>query len=128
MPDFPLTPPPVVDLAEDISTKELPNGITVKRANKYTSAELFHAKRIIALQKYSDLNHSMTQQQIADRLKSDYGLDVNRSTVKRNVTDLIDAGYDIQYTEVARSHVDRRTGEKEENIKLVDFHFLHKYL
>ena len=55
LPPAPLTPPPVVDLSEDISTKELPNGITVKRANKYTSAELFHAKRIIALQKYSDL-------------------------------------------------------------------------
>ena len=79
------------------------------------------------LQKYTDLNHTMTQQQIADRLKSDYGLDVNRSTVKRNVTDLIDAGYDIQYTEVARSHVDRRTGEKEENIIYTDLYYQHDF-
>ena len=66
------------------------------------------------LRNYTDQNHTMTQQQIADKLKSDYGLDVNRSTVKRNVTDLIDAGYDIQYTEVTRVYVDKKTGEKTE--------------
>ena len=79
------------------------------------------------LRKYTDQNHTMTQQQIADRLKSDYGLEVNRSTVKRNVTDLIDAGYDIQYTEVVRSHVDRRTGEKEENVIYTDLYYEHDF-
>ena len=37
------------------------------------------------LQKYTDAYHPMTQQQIAERLRSDYGLEVNRSTVKRNI-------------------------------------------
>jgi len=79
------------------------------------------------LRKYTDLNHTMTQQQIAEKLRSDYGLDVNRSTVRRNVTDLIDAGYDIQYTEVVRSHTDRATGEKEENIIYTDLYYQHDF-
>ena len=67
------------------------------------------------LRKYTDSSHTMTQQQIAEKLRSEYGLDVNRSTARRNISDLLEAGYDIQYTEVNRSHVNKKTGEKEEN-------------
>ena len=79
------------------------------------------------LRKYTDFNHTMTQQQIAEMLKDDYGLDVNRTTVKRNITDLIDAGYDIQYTEVVRSHVDKKTGEREENVIYTDLYYEHDF-
>ena len=79
------------------------------------------------LRKYTDFNHTMTQQQIAEKLKDDYGLDVNRTTVKRNITDLIDAGYDIQYTEVVRSHVDKKTGEREENVIYTDLYYEHDF-
>ena len=68
------------------------------------------------LQKYTDSSHTMTQQQIVEKLWSEYGLEVNRTTVRRNVEDLIHAGYNIQYTEVIRSHVDKKTGLKEENL------------
>ena len=63
------------------------------------------------LRKYTDQDHTMTQQQIAEKLRSEYGQEVNRSTVKRNISDLIEAGYEIQFTEVVRSHVNRKTGE-----------------
>ena len=66
------------------------------------------------LRKYTDVNHPMTQQQIVEKLLTDYGMEVNRSTVKRNIEDLIDAEYDIGYTEIRRSHTDKRTGKKEE--------------
>ena len=79
------------------------------------------------LRKYTDANHTMTQQQIADKLKSEYGLDVNRSTIKRNITDLIDAGYDIQCNEVVRSHIDKKTGEKEENVIYTDLYYQHDF-
>ena len=79
------------------------------------------------LRKYTDMNHTMTQQQIADRLRSEYGLDVDRGTVKRNITDLIDAGYDIQYTEVTRTRMNRKTGEKEENIIYTDLYYQHDF-
>ena len=58
--------------------------------------------------------YGYSMQQIAEKLRDEYGLEVNRATVKRNIADLIDAGYDIQYTEVVRTHTDRKTGEKEE--------------
>ena len=79
------------------------------------------------LQRYTDEEHTMTQQQIMERLRSDYGLEVNRSTVKRNLSDLIDAGYDIQYAEVVRSQVNRTTGETEENIIYTDLYYEHDF-
>ena len=79
------------------------------------------------LRKYTDADHTMTQQQIAEKLRSDYGLEINRATVKRNISDLIDAGYDIQYTEVVRSHTDKRTGEKEENVIYTGLYFEHEF-
>ncbi len=79
------------------------------------------------LRKYTDANHPMTQQQIADRLESEYGMAVNRATVKRNIADLIDAEYPISYREVTRSHVDRKTGEKEENTIYTDLYYEHDF-
>ncbi len=79
------------------------------------------------LRRYTDAEHTMTQQQIAEKLRTLYGLDVNRATVRRNVADLIDAGYDIQYTEVSRTHTDRKTGEKEENTICTDLYFEHEF-
>lgn len=79
------------------------------------------------LRKYTDSTHTMTQQQIAEKLLSEYGLEVNRSTVKRNLEDLIAAGYDIQYTEVVRSHTDKKTGQKEENYIYTDLHYEHDF-
>ena len=79
------------------------------------------------LRRYTDADHTMTQQQIAEKLRDEYGLEVNRATVKRNIADLIDAGYDIQYTEVVRTHTDRKTGEKEENTVYTNLYFEHEF-
>ena len=79
------------------------------------------------LRKYTDADHTMTQQQIADRLMSDYGMEVNRTTVRRNVEDLIDAGYGICYTEVKRFSVNPKTGEKEENPIYTDLYYEHEF-
>ena len=77
------------------------------------------------LQRYTDADHPMTQQQIAEKLRSEFGIEVNRSTIKRNIEDLIDAKYDIQYTEVTRTLTTRRTGEKEENTIQTDLYYEH---
>ena len=79
------------------------------------------------LRKYTDANHPMTQQQIAEKLLSDYGMEVNRSTIKRNIEDLIDAEYDIGYTEIKRTHTDKKTGEKEENYIYTDLYYEHEF-
>ncbi len=79
------------------------------------------------LERYTDADHTMTQQQIMEKLRSEYDLEVNRATVKRNISDLIDAGYDIQYTEVVRSHINRQTGETEENVIYTDLYYEHAF-
>ena len=79
------------------------------------------------LRKYTDENHTMTQQQIADKLLSEYGIEVNRATIKRNLSDLIDAGYGISYKEVTRYHTNGKTGEKEENTIYTDLYYEHDF-
>ena len=67
------------------------------------------------LKQYTDEDHPMTQQQIADKLLSDYDMPVDRGTVKSNVMDLIDAGILTGYSTITRTAVNRATGEREEN-------------
>ena len=62
------------------------------------------------LQKETDENHRLTQKQIADVLKSNYSMDVDRKAVKRNLTELADFcdragfGYRVEHTEVPRGN------------------------
>ena len=79
------------------------------------------------LRKYTDADHTMTQQDIADKLLSDYDMPVNRGTVKRNVADLIDARYPIGYREITRSHKVKGTGETEENSIYTDLYYEHEF-
>ena len=79
------------------------------------------------LRKYTDVNHPMTQQDIADKLLSDYGMAVNRATIKRNVADLIDAEYGIGFKEITRTHTDKKTGQKEENTIYTDLYYEHEF-
>lgn len=55
------------------------------------------------LKKYSDMDHRLTQQDIAEKLKKDYYMDVDRKTVKRNLMALLDLNCGIDYDEVART-------------------------
>ena len=61
------------------------------------------------LRDHTDANHTMTQQQIADKLLSEYGIEVNRATIKRNLSDLMEAGYEIYAKqEVTRTHLNKK--------------------
>ena len=82
---------------------------------------------LLILRNYTDKDHTMTQQQIADKLLSEYNLKVNRATVKRNLEDLIDARYPIEFREVSRSRRDPQTGEKEESIIYTDLYYDHDF-
>ena len=75
------------------------------------------------LRKYSDRNHPMTQQQIAEKLQEDYDIQVHRATIKRNLDDLIAADYGIRSKEVARSYKDRATGMEEDNTINTNFYY-----
>ena len=78
------------------------------------------------LRKYTDFDHRMTQQQIAEKLMEEYGVQISRATVKRTLTELIDEGYDIDYTKVPRSYTSD-SGDKEDSEILTDFYYIHDF-
>lgn len=74
------------------------------------------------LQKYSDENHRLSQRDIEQYLSEKYDLEVDRRSVKRGITDLIDLGLNIQYTEYTRNVRDKRSGIADEQAMLTDFY------
>lgn len=80
------------------------------------------------LRKYTDINHPMTQQEIADKMMDDYEMPVNRATVKKNIMDLMAAGYDIYpKDEFTRKYINKATGEEEENTIYTNFYYDHDF-
>lgn len=79
------------------------------------------------LKQYTDADHPMTQQQIADKLLSDYDMPVDRGTVKSNVMDLIDADIITGYKTITRYSVNKETGEKEENTIYTNLFYEHDF-
>lgn len=62
------------------------------------------------LQRYTDENHRLSQREIGEILEREYGVRADRKTIKRNLTDLMEAGYDLEYSESIRKN---REGEEE---------------
>ena len=62
------------------------------------------------LKKYSDENHRLNQKEIIDLLESEYQMTVDRKAVKRNLMNLLDFGYELEYTETIRTN---KKGEQE---------------
>jgi len=62
------------------------------------------------LKKYSDENHRISARDIGERLEREYAQRVDRKAIKRNLMNLIDFGYDIEYTETVRT---KKNGEEE---------------
>ncbi len=79
------------------------------------------------LKKYTDENHRLSQKEIVDILKSEYDMTVDRKAVKRNLMNLIDFGYEIEYSESARMVPNRSTGKLEESYILSDFYLVRKF-
>ena len=79
------------------------------------------------LKKYTDEDHRLSQKEIADILRAEYDEIVDRKTVKRNLMDLIDFGYEIEYSESVRMVPDRATGKLEESHFLSDFYLVRDF-
>lgn len=54
------------------------------------------------LKKYTDENHRLSQKEISDLLKKEYGMTADRKAIKRNIEELIACGYEINYNETKR--------------------------
>ena len=62
------------------------------------------------LKKYSDENHRLSAKEIGDRLEKEYLQKVDRKAIKRNLLNLIDFGYEIEFSESTRIN---KNGEEE---------------
>lgn len=62
------------------------------------------------LRRYSDVDHRLSQKDIVDILQTEYDMEVDRKTIKRNLMNLIDFGYNLEYSESVRRN---KNGEEE---------------
>lgn len=74
------------------------------------------------LKRYTDVDHRLSQKEIADILKSEYNMTVDRKSIRRNILNLMDCGYQIEYSESIRMTPNPKTGELEESYIWSDFY------
>lgn len=79
------------------------------------------------LNRYTDIEHRLSQKEIVDILEREYSMKVDRKAVKRNLMNLIDFGYPIEYTEKPRMFLNPESGEYEDNSILSDFYIEHEF-
>ncbi len=78
------------------------------------------------LKKYTDKDHRLSQKDIIDILKMEYDVVADRKTVKRNIMDLMDSGYEIEYSESLRM-MPGKDGKLEETYILSDFWLVREF-
>lgn len=62
------------------------------------------------LRRYSDADHRLSQKDIIDILRNEYEMEADRKAIKRNLMNLIDFGYNIEFSESVRRN---KSGEEE---------------
>ena len=93
-----------------------------------------HPKKMIILdildilRKHTDVNHKLSQQQIQDLMESEYGMRVDRKTVRRNLSMLIECGFPIKYRGMDSDcdAIIRNSKNREETI-LTDWYYIHEF-
>ncbi len=78
------------------------------------------------LRKYTDINHRLSQKEISDILENEYCMTVDRKSIKRNLMNLIEFGYEINYSESIRTFKDK-DGKDVENVILSDFYLEREF-
>lgn len=80
------------------------------------------------LKKYTDVSHTLTQKQIGDYLTRDYGMTADRKAIKRNLTELMEAGYPVYYRfDKERKQINAETGGEDVNSICSDFYYEHEF-
>lgn len=62
------------------------------------------------LRRYSDADHRLSQKDIIDILQTEYEMVADRKAIKRNLMNLLDFGYNLEFTESVRRN---KNGEEE---------------
>lgn len=79
------------------------------------------------LRRYSDENHRLSQKDIADILRKEYNMVADRKAIRRNIINLMNCGYEIEYSESIRMVPNARTGEAEESYLWSDFYLVRDF-
>ena len=80
------------------------------------------------LKRYTNPGKTITQKEIAIKLETDYGMIAERKAIKRNLAELMEAGFPIRAdSEKSRIQTNKETGETEENIACSDFYYEHDF-
>lgn len=79
------------------------------------------------LRENSDYDHPMTQEDIAEKLLSDYGIDIERKAIGRNISLLKEAGYEIESCK-SGSYLNVREFDDAELRMLIDGVLSSKYI
>ena len=74
------------------------------------------------LRKYSDEEHRLSQKDIAEILKTEYDMTADRKAIRRNILNLMDCGYNIEFSESIRMVPNPKTGQPEESYLWSDFY------
>ena len=74
------------------------------------------------LRKYSDEEHRLSQKGIAEILKTEYDMTADRKAIRRNILNLMDCGYNIEYSESIRMVPNPKTSVPEESYLWSDFY------
>ncbi|SFL05494.1 WYL domain-containing protein [Lachnospiraceae bacterium KH1T2] len=78
------------------------------------------------LRRYTDENHRLSQKDIEKYLSEKYDMVVDRRSIRRSLTDLMDMGIDIQYSEITRKVKDSMGVDEEQSI-LTDFYIEREF-
>lgn len=78
------------------------------------------------LKRCTDENHRLSQKEIQNILEREYDMTVERKAVKRNLMNLIEFGYNINYSESVRIFKDK-DGKEQENVILSDFYLEREF-
>ncbi|MBQ6119814.1 MAG: WYL domain-containing protein, partial [Clostridia bacterium] len=79
------------------------------------------------LKKYTDEDHRLSQKDIIEILTNEYGMTADRKAVRRNLTNLMEAGYEIEYSESIRMTPNPKTGELEESVVTSDYYLVREF-
>ena len=78
------------------------------------------------LRRYTDEDHRLSQKDIIDILKTEYDMTADRKSVKRNITSLMEMGYEINFSEALRMFPNK-DGVLEESYILSDFYLEREF-
>ena len=79
------------------------------------------------LRKYTDENHTLSQKEILEILEKEYEMKAERKAIRRNIQNLIDMGYEIEYSESIRRMPNPKTKEIEENTITSDYYMVRDF-